>query len=123
MYKSGDFFVTNMIKIRNYKILDLLGYGGTSEVYLAINSSGEKRAIKVLRGALSENHDAVSRFFREYELAGLCKDSRLVRIDEACTSDDGRPVLIMEFLEGTTLANFKKEIPAEEIALCQPTFG
>src|SRR5262245_28600221 len=87
-----------------YEILSLLGAGGMGEVYRAQDTKlGRGVAIKVLPDALLSDRDHVARFEREARaLAALHHPhiASLFGMEEA----DGRHFLIMELVEGETLA-------------------
>src|SRR6185436_12428977 len=59
--------------------------------------------IKVLRHELSVSADAVRRFEREARVMNELRHPNIVRFVDSGTAD-GSPYIVMEFLEGATLA-------------------
>ena len=109
------------MQVPNYDIIDLLGSGGSSDVYLAKNQKGELRALKVLRAHLAQQSEIKLRFSREKEFADSLMGPYFVRIDELTSTADGRPVLVMEYLQGQTLRDLCATLPAEKRALITTT--
>ena len=100
-----------------YQIEQLLGKGGMGEVYRATHL-GTKRtvAVKVIRPQLSAHDEFVVRFRREAEAAGRLRHPNVVDVTDfgfARTEDGPVAYLVMEYLDGCTLA----DIIAEEGAL------
>jgi serine/threonine protein kinase len=91
--------------INNYEIRTLLAEGGMGAVYLAEHPVLERRtAIKVLRGSLAGNESMVSRFMNEARAANALKHPNIVDIIDAGRLPGGLPYLMMEYLEGESLA-------------------
>jgi serine/threonine-protein kinase len=90
--------------IGNYTLIEKLGQGGMGEVYLAEHRRIARRAaIKFLLPALSQDADVVNRFFNEARAASLIKHSGIVEIYD-CDAVDGQAYIVMEYLEGESLA-------------------
>lgn len=85
-------------QIGQFRIITLLKSGGFSDVFLAEDASGEKSAIKVFRTARLSALEREVEYLRELDHPGI------VRLLEATQTLDGLPCLIMEYLEGDTLA-------------------
>ncbi len=94
-----------------YRIERLIGRGGMGAVYEATNVSiGKRVALKFLDRDAAKDADAVARFQREAEAAGVVESAHIVHIFDSGTSDDGRPFLVMELLSGEDLrAHLKRE--------------
>jgi serine/threonine-protein kinase len=91
--------------IGNFKIVERLGRGGMGEVFLAEQASiGTKVAIKVLRAEVSSDTDHVQRFFNEARAVSKIQHAGIVKIFDVGYAPGGEAYLIMEFLEGETLA-------------------
>jgi eukaryotic-like serine/threonine-protein kinase len=88
----------------------LLGVGGMAAVYAATHTSGRRAAFKVLHKHLVDNADIVVRFRDERELAAMFKHPALVEVHGMSTTDDGVPLLVMELLDGETLAARVKRV-------------
>jgi serine/threonine protein kinase len=90
--------------IGNYTLVEKLGQGGMGEVYLAEHRRIARRAaIKFLLPALSQDADVVNRFFNEARAASLIKHPGIVEIYD-CDVVDGHAYIVMEYLEGESLA-------------------
>ncbi len=81
----------------------LLGSGGVADVYAVTHRNGRRGAIKILRPE-SVSPDLVERFFREGYVANKVGHPGAVTILDDDRTEDGAPFLVMELLEGETLA-------------------
>jgi eukaryotic-like serine/threonine-protein kinase len=91
--------------VGNYRILKLLGEGGMGAVYLAEHPGiGRKAAVKVLHPGMAQNEEVVTRFFNEARAANAVKHPGIVEIFDFGTLPTGATYIIMEFLEGESLA-------------------
>ena len=88
----------------SYKILSLLGRGGTAEVYKAFHPALKREvAIKILLQEVSHDLDWVRRFKQEAELLGRLDHPHILPIYDA-GEHNGRPYLVMKYMsDGTTL--------------------
>ena len=113
--------MTNVDLLDNkYQIEQLLGQGGMGAVYRATHL-GTKRtvAVKVIQPQLSAHDQFVARFRREAEAAGRLRHPNVVDVTDfglAQTADGPVAYLVMEYLDGCSLA----DIVAEEGALPIP---
>lgn len=85
-----------------YRIVSLLGRGGMGSVYLAERVDGEvqqKVAIKLLR-ADCYRPEWRSRFLLERQLLASLHHPSIVHLIDAGHNEDGRPFLVMEYVEG-----------------------
>jgi serine/threonine-protein kinase len=104
------------VRVGGYEIISLLGAGGMGEVYRARDTQlGRIVAVKVLPDALASDADRIARFEREARaLAALNHPhvATLFGLDRA----DGRHLLVMELVEGDTLADRLRHgpLPVEE---------
>ena len=91
-------------KLGPYEILSPIGSGGMGEVYKAKDTRLDRVvAIKVLSSHLSNNPDVRERFEREARtISGLNHPNICVLHDIG--KQDGIDYLVMEYLEGETLA-------------------
>ncbi len=88
-----------------FEVLELLGKGGMGIVYRARHRYLERDcAIKVLRTDSAEDPLAVARFLREAKSASGLSSPHTVRVMDFGVSPDGLLYLVMELLEGESLA-------------------
>jgi len=97
-----------------FEIGSLAGSGGMAEVYRATErGTGRAVAVKVLhRRAATE----VARFEREAALLGQLQHPCIVDYLGQGLTDDGRPYLVMEWLEGRSLSERLREGPLSVMA-------
>ncbi len=86
-----------------HEILRPLGAGGMGEVYLARASSGELRALKVVRTDRQTAQQAAARFKREVLALGKLQHPSIVRILDAGRLPTGSLYLSMEYVAGPDL--------------------
>ncbi len=87
-----------------YRLIQPLGAGGMGEVYLAEDVQLERKvAIKFLPPALAEDPTRRQRFKTEARAASALNHPNVCTIHEVGETNDGRPYLAMEFIEGGTL--------------------
>jgi serine/threonine protein kinase len=101
-----------------YAVERTLGTGGMAVVYLARDKElGRPVAIKVLVERFSRDDEFRERFVREARMAAGLAHPNIVSIYDA-GEEDGKPFIVMECVEGTTLADEvarRKRIPADEV--------
>jgi serine/threonine-protein kinase len=84
-----------------YRLLRPLGAGGMGSVWAARNELTDRDfAIKFLLPDLAKNKEALSRFFHEARACGQIKHPAVVDVYDMGQTEDGRPFLVMELLEG-----------------------
>src|SRR5215204_5998469 len=89
----------------NFELVAPLASGGMGGVYLARHvTSGERVALKVLDPSFANHGEVVARLYSECALAARAMHPGLVAIHTASRNVDGIPYLVMEYLEGRTLA-------------------
>jgi eukaryotic-like serine/threonine-protein kinase len=93
----GDTFAT-------YQIVALAGRGGMGEVYRAVDRRlGRHVALKVLPRAFSDDPHRVARFEREARVLASLNHPNIGAI-YGLADESGRQALVLEFIEGTSLA-------------------
>src|SRR6185503_12271524 len=89
-----------------YRIARLLGVGGMGRVYKGVHPQiGSRVAIKVLSRECSDRRDLVDRFFSEAKAVNLIRHESIVNVLDLATLPDGRPYIVMEYLDGAPLAS------------------
>ncbi|MBY0522843.1 MAG: serine/threonine protein kinase [Gemmataceae bacterium] len=96
----------------NYRVLELLGSGGMSAVYLCEHREERRRvAVKVLPKSLAKDETLLKRFYREARASAALDHANIVRGFEVA-EEKGQHFLVMEFVDGTSLqAVVKKSGP------------
>lgn len=93
--------------IGSYRITRLLGQGGMGRVYLGVHPSIQSRvAIKVLTLQAACDPRTVERFFAEAHSVNRIRHDGIVKILDLCHMPDGRPYIIMEYLDGAPLSQW-----------------
>ncbi len=89
-----------------YRIEGVLGRGGMAQVYKGTDTVlGRPVAIKVLAPQFAQDEAFVARFRREAQAAARLNHPNLVGVYDT-GSDDGTHYIVMEHVEGRTLAEF-----------------
>jgi serine/threonine-protein kinase len=103
-----------------YRIEALIGRGGMGEVYRALDTGQDGRAValKVLPAGLSDDPQFVARFRREAEIAARLSEPHVVPIHRY-GEIDGRLFLDMQLVDGRDLADVlaRDGLPAPDRAL------
>jgi len=94
--------------MNGYTIKSLLGKGGMAEVWYAENEIGKEGAVKILNADLALNQQIVERFHNE-ALVMVKLNHPNIRQVYGYGSIDGRPAIIMEYLEGQDLKAMVKK--------------
>ncbi|MGE5180832.1 MAG: protein kinase domain-containing protein, partial [Acidobacteriota bacterium] len=88
-----------------YEVLAPLASGGMGGVYLAAHvATGERVALKVLDPLFADHAEVISRMFGERSVSARASHPGLLDIRAASRASDGVPYLVMEYLDGETLA-------------------
>ena len=94
-----------------YRILGKIGEGGMALVYKAVHTRfDELRALKVMSPELAGDQAFVKRFMHEAVLTRRLQHANAVRVEDIDEAEDGRPFIVMEYIEGRSL---KEVIQAE----------
>jgi serine/threonine protein kinase len=89
--------------IGEYRIVDFLGAGGMGEVYRAVHSKIDRVvAIKVLTQT-GQDSDFFNRFLNEARIQGRLHHQNIATLYDF-VENQGRPCIIMEYVDGETLA-------------------
>lgn len=100
-----------------YEITERVAEGGMGEVFRARRVDGEferEVAVKLLRSRFGDE-ELVRRFHRERQTLAQLDHEYVARLLDGGTTEDGRPYLVMEYVEGEPLDVFcrvqKLEVP------------
>ncbi|HEY6802021.1 MAG TPA: protein kinase [Pyrinomonadaceae bacterium] len=102
--------VTSLVgkTVGRYKIVGVLGHGGMGEVYLAHDSSlNRKVALKLLPLSITDNRQRVLRFQREARAASAISHPNVAHIYEIGEAQ-GLHYITMEYVKGATLRELLK---------------
>jgi serine/threonine-protein kinase len=89
-----------------YRVEDELGRGGMAKVYRGQDTVlGRTVAIKILAPQYAEDQGFVQRFRREAQAAARISNQTIVSVFDT-GSDDGVHFIVMEYVEGRTLADY-----------------
>ena len=92
-------------RLGHYEVVSLLGEGGMGEVYLAQDTRLHRLvALKVLSAASISNPGANQRLWREARAAATLDHPHICAIHEIAETD-GCCFIVMQYVEGETLAN------------------
>jgi serine/threonine-protein kinase len=98
-------FAPGTILQGTYRIAGRLAEGGCGEIYLADHTRLPGRvAIKVLHHGLERSAEVLSRFRQEAEITATLHHPHIVQVLDFNVTDQGFPYLVMELLEGESLA-------------------
>jgi len=90
-----------------YKIIKLIGEGGMGAVYVgeqALGAHSRKVAIKTLHAHLSRDEQVRDRFQREVGTLATLEHPNTVQVFDFGTSPDGVLYIVMEFVQGRSIA-------------------
>ena len=99
------------VLIVRFQFTRMIGAGGMGEVWEAKSDDlpGMRFAVKIVSLEHVRNHDVVSRFFGEARAASAIDDPNIVVIHGTGRTEDGRPALVMQYIEGVSLADMCEE--------------
>src|SRR6267378_2409448 len=95
---------TEFTRKGDYEVLGVLGAGGMGKVYKVRNVLSDRvEAMKVLLPNLADQKELADRFLREIKVLASLNHSNIAVLQTALMIDN-QLVMIMEYVEGTTLA-------------------
>jgi len=103
--EGGDAFVGTLVAER-YRVVGKLGEGAQASVYVAKHTLIKRLvALKILSSSMATDRDLVRRFLDEGQVAGTMGHPNIVESLDMGATEDGRPFLVLEYLDGTTVAD------------------
>jgi serine/threonine-protein kinase len=96
--------VGGMLKDK-WRLDSVLGVGGMAAVFAATHRNGARVAVKLLHLELSGDPEVRGRFSREGYVANKVEHPGAVRVLDDDIAEDGSVFLVMELVEGETLAH------------------
>ncbi len=92
-----------------YEFITVTGSGGMSVVYKARrHEDGEIVAIKMMHSLLM-NDQALKRFQQEAKAITSLRHPNIINVHDFGVSEHGQPYMVMDFIDGNTLADVIKE--------------
>jgi serine/threonine-protein kinase len=89
---------------RTYRISRVLGQGGMARLYEAEHLRIDARfAVKIIHDELAREPSLLARFEREAHAAGRIRSDHVVRLIDVLRTQDDRPCIVTELLEGEDL--------------------
>jgi tetratricopeptide (TPR) repeat protein/tRNA A-37 threonylcarbamoyl transferase component Bud32 len=91
-----------------YEILREIGSGGMSTVYLATRADDQYRkqvAVKMIHRALAKD-STLERFLQERQILANLDHPYVARLIDGGAASDGRPYLILEYVEGEPITTY-----------------
>jgi hypothetical protein len=89
------------VLLGKYRVDSVIGQGGMGQVVKAWHLGlDEEVAIKMLRDDVAMADETIARFIREAQATAKLKSEHIARIIDVGRFGDGKPYLVMEFLEG-----------------------
>jgi serine/threonine-protein kinase len=93
-----------------FEVLSFIGQGGMGAVYKVKDKSiNQILAIKLLNDKFAQDPTGVKRFESEAKASCQLTHANLVTIYDYCRTTSGVPFIVMDFLDGKTLADFIKQ--------------
>jgi eukaryotic-like serine/threonine-protein kinase len=92
-----------------YEVLSEVGHGGMSIVYKARHELMDRIvAIKMLQAALVNDQTSIKRFQQEAQAASCLTHPNVIAVHDYGLAPSGQPYLVMDFLQGESLADVIK---------------
>ncbi len=110
-----------MDKIGRYRLTQRIGAGAFATVWKARDDELDADvAVKILADNWADNDDVRSRFLAEAKLLRRIQDERIVRVYDIGTLPDGRPYFVMDYANGGSLEQLRKQPvePGRVLRLC-----
>jgi serine/threonine protein kinase len=99
-------------RLGSYEITAQIGEGGMGQVYRATDPKLKRQvAIKVLPPSLAGDPDRLARFQREAQILAALNHPNIAAIYGSEDAADGRQALVLELVEGPTLADRLEQGP------------
>ena len=90
-----------------YEILERIGTGGMATVYKARHVTfNEIKAVKIVSNKLMDDQEFLRRFKTEAIITRKLNHANAVALDDFDTTADGRPFIVMEYVQGRSLRSW-----------------
>jgi eukaryotic-like serine/threonine-protein kinase len=107
--QDGEAVVGQMVG--PYRLQALIGEGGMARVYLADRDDGQFRrevALKVVKFG-HHTQEVIARFRHERQILASLDHPNIARLHDGGVTDDGRPYLVMEHIDGKRITDHCRE--------------
>ncbi|AUX45018.1 uncharacterized protein SOCE26_064990 [Sorangium cellulosum] len=94
----------------------LLGSGGMAAVYVGVHRIGRRDAIKILHPEIARLPELRARFDQEAQAVNRFVHPGAVEIHDIDTTADGCPFLVMELLDGESIATYARRLGRVDVA-------
>jgi len=104
-------------RVGSYRLVRQLGQGGMGEVWLAERADAaysKQVAIKFISG-FGGNREAAEWFRRERQALAKLEHPHIARLLDGGETADGRPYLVMEYVDGVPIDQYCEARPLEEV--------
>lgn len=98
--------------VGNYKLVSVLGHGGTGTVYLGERADRQysaQVAVKIVDSA-TVHGDLGMRFRAERQILASLNHANIARLLDAGETEDGQPYLVMEYVHGEPLDRYSDRV-------------
>ncbi len=107
--RAKDHFVGTVLD-NAYEIQAIIGQGGMGIVYRARHKLMDRIvAVKMLQSQLTSDSVSVKRFQHEAKAASRLDHPNVIKVSDFGISPTGQPYIVMDYLEGTSLADVIKK--------------
>lgn len=90
-----------------YVVGRFVGAGGMAQVFEAVNQDLDERvALKVMRPNFRADNGFTEKFRAEARAAARIRSENVARVFDVVSTDDGDPVIVMEYLDGEDLRSW-----------------
>jgi serine/threonine-protein kinase len=96
------------LRVGPYRIVREIGRGGMGAVYLAERADGEfekEVALKLVKRGM-DTDEILARFRHERRILASLEHPSIARLYDGGVSDDGRPYIVMELVEGEPITSY-----------------
>ncbi len=92
------------VQFNDFEMQNLVGHGGMGSVFKVLEkSSGNTLAIKLMKEELVKDSVSVKRFEQEVQACMSLSHPNLINVHGFGRTEDGKPYLIMDYIEGKSL--------------------
>ncbi len=90
-----------------YSLLQLIGYGGMGEVWLAEQTRPVRRrvALKLIKAGM-DTREVIARFESERQALALMDHPAIAKVLDAGSTPQGRPYFVMEYVPGMAITDY-----------------